>query len=183
MAANMAKYIVLGLLSHEKMSGYDIKKRAENSIGRFWNLSFGQIYPALAALEGDGLVEKAVQEPGKGPERHVYSITQEGRASLEEWLIRPGEKEYTRYGILLKLFFGAQLPKEVNTKRIREFKTRQEENLITMASFKEELAAVMGEEPDHLYYYLTVLFGERVYRAYIEWAEEALSLLRREGKY
>ena len=40
----------------------------------------------------------------------------------------------------------------------------------------------MGDSPDHLYYYLTVLFGEKVYSAYLEWADEATDLLKANDK-
>ncbi len=65
----------------------------------------------------------------------------------------PEQKEYTKYEILLKLFFGSLVPDESN------------------------LARVLHNEKDHLYFYLTVLFGEHVYKAYLDWADEAKALL------
>ena len=46
-----------------------------------------------------------------------------------------------------------------------------------MEAFKSNLGRVLGDSPDHLYYYLTVLFGEQIYKAYLAWADEALQLL------
>ena len=43
--------VILGLLSHEDLTGYDMKKRIDNSISFFWNGSFGNIYPTLKELE------------------------------------------------------------------------------------------------------------------------------------
>ncbi|MNI96905.1 hypothetical protein D3C73_1554540 [compost metagenome] len=43
--------------------------------------------------------------------------------------------------------------------------------------FKSNLERVLHTEKDHLYFYLTVLFGEHVYKAYLDWAEEAKALL------
>ena len=46
--------VILGLLSHENLTGYDIKKRLDGAVGYFWKGSFGNIYPSLAAMEKEG---------------------------------------------------------------------------------------------------------------------------------
>ena len=33
---NILKYILLGLLSHQQLAGYDIKKLFEGELGDFW---------------------------------------------------------------------------------------------------------------------------------------------------
>ena len=38
--------VILGLLSHEDLTGYEIKKRMDGAISFFWKGSFGNIYPA-----------------------------------------------------------------------------------------------------------------------------------------
>ena len=43
--------VIMGLLSHENLTGYDIKKRIEGAISLFWNGRFGNIYPALNDME------------------------------------------------------------------------------------------------------------------------------------
>lgn len=174
---NTTVYIILGLLNHEDLSGYDIKKRTDYMISSFWEIGYGQIYPTLGKLEKDGLVTKRISEETKGPERNLYSITETGREVLTEWLKLPEQKEYTKYEILLKLFFGNLVPMEDSTKRIDAFRVRHVENLKVIEMFKANLERVLGEEQDHLFYYITVLFGERIYKAYLEWADEALKLL------
>ena len=42
--------VILGLQAHENLTGYDIKKRIDNSIRFFWKGSFGSIYPALNVM-------------------------------------------------------------------------------------------------------------------------------------
>lgn len=174
---NTTRYILLGLLSHEDMSGYDMKKHMDVMVHQFWNVGYGQIYPALSELSREGLIVKTTAAPGRGPERHVYAITDAGREALATWLSLPGEREYTRYELLLKLFFSGRAPAAQSTERIREFRARHEQDLALVRSYEENLLSVLDEEPDHLYYYLTALFGEHVYSAYIAWADEALRLL------
>ena len=39
--------VILGLLSHEDLTGYEIKKRMDTALKYFWGASYGSIYPAL----------------------------------------------------------------------------------------------------------------------------------------
>ena len=115
---NKTLYVILGLLNHEDMTGYDIKKRIDNSLKYFWDAGFGQIYPGLKTLEGKGFVQCRSSAGNAGPERITYSITDRGREELVKWLSLPVEKEQTRYEILLKLFFGSAAKKEDNIRII-----------------------------------------------------------------
>jgi DNA-binding PadR family transcriptional regulator len=47
----------------------------------------GVVYRHLRAMEKDNLVS-SVLEPGDGPARKVYSITEEGNTCLYEWIDR-----------------------------------------------------------------------------------------------
>ena len=72
-------------------------------LGHFWHESYGHIYPILRRLHRDGLVEKSVEAHDGLPNRHVYSITSDGHAELEEWLRRPVEHTPPRNELLLKV--------------------------------------------------------------------------------
>ena len=50
--------VLLGLLSHEPLTGYEIKKRMDTTLKLFWNASYGSIYPTLNGMERDGYVTK-----------------------------------------------------------------------------------------------------------------------------
>lgn len=177
---NTTMYILLGLLNHEEQSGYDLKKRIDLMISRFWDVGYGQIYPTLARLVQEGLVTKRIAGEGesKGPEKHIYAITESGKEALLEWLKTESQKEYTRYEILVKLFFGSSLPAENHLRLIEEFRSKQLDNIEMMSGFKSNLERVLEEDEDHFYFYLTLLFGERIYNAYLDWADEATGLLK-----
>ncbi len=179
---NTSMYIILGLLEHEDLSGYDIKKKIDFMISHFWEIGYGQIYPTLKTMEENGMITKKVSETSKGPEKNLYSITDSGREVLKEWLILPEAKEYTKYEILVKLFFGKLVSEEENRKRIELFQERHLQNAAIMKMFRTNLEQVLKESEDHLYYYLTVLFGEKIYNAYIEWAKEAEELLGKKNE-
>jgi uncharacterized protein (DUF2249 family) len=78
---------------------------------------------------------------------------------------------------MLKLFFGGKLNPEVTMQRIKAFSRQHEQDLEMLELFGENLKQVMDKDPDHLNYYMTVRFGQYVYKAYLNWAQEALSIL------
>lgn len=89
------------------MTGYEIKKRLDTRLRLFWNASYGSIYPTLNELEKEGLVKKEELEE-KGRDKIRYTITEDGRDVLKEWLKKPAVKDELRYETLLKLFSGVK---------------------------------------------------------------------------
>ena len=174
--ADNARGILLGFLAHEDLSGYDLKKRVSGSVGKFWDMGYGQIYPALKEMEREGLAVALPGSRGKGPERTAYRITDEGRATLARWLREPREREHLRFEAMLKLFFGGALEAEENVRRVERFGERHWGELEEILQFKRNLEGA-PDGADHLYYYLTVLFGEKIHRACLEWAREARGLI------
>ena len=174
---NNAKFVLLGLLSHEPMTGYDIKKVMSLRMSYFWDLSYGQIYPTLEALEKDGLVTKEVVIEERGPNRKVYSITEAGLEMLRKWLAEPARKESHKYETLLKLYFGNQTPLDTSVKHIQEFRARSAKNLEMMTLFEENLIESLSWNNDHFYMLLTVLLGKSTFKASIEWADTAIKML------
>lgn len=178
---NITYYAILGLLTHGDLTGYDIKKRIDVSISNFWDAGYGQIYPTLKTLEGEDLITKTTDPSEKGPDRIVYSITDAGKNKLIEWLLDSNEKEYVRYEILLKLFFGNMVPVEENMEKVIKFRERNAQKLNSMESIEENLKKVLEDHGDHLYYYLTLLFGKHLYSAYLKWADEVIDILNKKG--
>jgi DNA-binding PadR family transcriptional regulator len=165
------------MLHHEPLSGYDLRKRIKATIGLFWDLGFGQIYPALEKLEHGGLVTGRTEKGDGRPDKRVYTITESGSALLREWLADPTTKEYVRYEVLLKVFFGDLVDAKCSIAAIEEFRRRNLGLVRVLEQYEQELMRLLPESRDHRYYLLTVQFGLRVYRAYLEWAEEAIRML------
>jgi DNA-binding PadR family transcriptional regulator len=104
-------YVILGMISREPRSGYEIKALVDNSTRFFWAASYGQIYPQLKRLSEAGLVEGSDVPRGER-KRNVYAITEAGRRELEDWLRQPPRTAEMREEGLLKLFFAGVLPRE-----------------------------------------------------------------------
>lgn len=174
---NKTIYVILGLLSHESLSGYDIKKRIDSQISYFWDAGYGQIYPTLQKLAQDGLVSMQVENGESRLDRKIYAITALGRQTLFHWLQLPVTEENIKYEILLKLFFGSEISASENIHLIQEFKARQLQNLETLNQFAANLRTVLADDQAHVYYFLTVLFGQYIHNAYLAWADEAVQIL------
>jgi DNA-binding PadR family transcriptional regulator len=84
---------LLGLLEREPRHGYDLKRDYDVYFGRSKPLPFGQVYATLARLARDGKVVAAQAEPGAGPDRKRYLITERGVSEVEAWLGEPAEPE------------------------------------------------------------------------------------------
>ena len=57
MSLSTTAYVILGMLRLGAESGYDIKKAVEVSTRFFWTISEAQIYPTLALLDEQGLID------------------------------------------------------------------------------------------------------------------------------
>jgi DNA-binding PadR family transcriptional regulator len=84
---------LLGLLEREPSHGYDLKRDYDAYFGRGRPLSFGQVYATLGRLARDGKVAAGVAEPGDGPDRKRYVITEAGVTEFEAWLTEPVQAE------------------------------------------------------------------------------------------
>jgi DNA-binding PadR family transcriptional regulator len=84
---------LLGLLEREPSHGYELKRDYDAYFGRGRPLPFGQVYATLGRLARDGKVAAADSEPGAGPDRKRYAITELGVRDVEAWLAEPVEAE------------------------------------------------------------------------------------------
>jgi DNA-binding PadR family transcriptional regulator len=83
---------LLGLLDRRPSHGYELKRDYDAHFGKDKPLPFGQVYATLARLTRDGMVVPDV-EPGDGPDRKRYAITDPGKAEVEGWIAEPVEPE------------------------------------------------------------------------------------------
>lgn len=174
-------YVILGLLSHEELTGYEIKKRMDTTLKYFWGASYGSIYPTLNDLVDRGLATRR-EDTGSKRNKLIYSITDDGRNYLKKWLTLPVEKDELRYETLLKLFFGNEQGAEQAIIHIETFEKKTEKELQYLLRAEKNLINSLDEDTAHKYYLLTIEFGIKTYRAYLEWCKEAKKLLADKGE-
>jgi PadR family transcriptional regulator, regulatory protein PadR len=81
------EYCVMALLRNGARYGFDLVRALAEVDGMV--TSEGTIYPLLARLRRDGLVQTSWRESPAGPPRRYYSLTRDGERRLagfaEEW--------------------------------------------------------------------------------------------------
>jgi len=95
---------ILVCLTDKPMSGYDLAKNFDASIGFFWRASHQQIYRELGKLRDKGFVEsKEISQSGK-PNRIVHTITKSGQRALNDWSKKPVRMPSIKDELLAKFY-------------------------------------------------------------------------------
>jgi DNA-binding PadR family transcriptional regulator len=121
----------LGLLEEQPRHGYELKRAYDGRFGRDRPLQYGQVYSTLARLLKRGFVEVDGVEPGEGPERKRYAITDAGVADIERWLGEPEPPEpylqSTLYAkVALALLTGRGAQEILDTQRAEHLRAMRE---------------------------------------------------------
>ena len=106
---------LLGLLERQPSHGYELKREYDAYFGRGKPLPFGQVYATLSRLVRDNKVEPGEVEPGDGPDRKRYAITESGKAEVEAWLDEPVDAEpYLQTVLFAKVVLSLMLGRPAN---------------------------------------------------------------------
>jgi DNA-binding PadR family transcriptional regulator len=122
---------LLGLLSREPCHGYDLKREYDTYFGRGKPLPFGQVYATLGRLARDGKVVPGEIEPGSGPDRKRYAITEAGKRDVDAWLSEPSSLEpqlqtVVFIKVVLALISGVPAERYLDTQRAAHLQRRRE---------------------------------------------------------
>jgi PadR family transcriptional regulator, regulatory protein AphA len=173
------RFVILGLLQEEDLSGYDIKKIIDIRMSFFWQESYGQIYPELSKLKEEGLIEQAFSDnPGKAKiEKIKYRITPEGTQALKRWMEAENEKDTIRSEFLLKMYFATEENVEEMKKHLMEFKEQADQKVMLFQLFWQELNQIIDMHNNHRQILKVLDLGLRQAKLYSEWCKEMLEEL------
>lgn len=118
----MLELAILGLLKERAMHGYQLRKRLADTLGSFWQVSYGSLYPALKRLQREGAVEMIFPREQVGRRKNVYRITELGENLFTELLERAGQDATEDSGFSVRLAFFKYLKPET---RIRLLERRR----------------------------------------------------------
>jgi DNA-binding PadR family transcriptional regulator len=172
-------YAVLGLLTFGTMSGYDVKKVADQSLAFFFTPAKSQIYSELRRLVSLGYATEREVEQDRRPDKRLYRITDRGRRALRDWLdtaeVESGE---IKSPFLVKVFFGAHMSREALLAQVKEVRRRDAEELQTLKGIE----TVIKDQEEMFFPYLTLKCGLAAARAVLRWEDEVIrELEKREG--
>ncbi len=175
MALNHA---IMTALLDDRLSGYELTKSFDTSLGFFWKASHQQIYKALRELEQQGLLESEdVPQAGK-PDKVIYGLTEAGRVALDAWVLGESKVTESKDDLFVKFYNlspdnAAHLREELAERRQREGER--------LALYRR-IRARHYAQPESLPVrrrgiYLALLAGIRHSETRLAWAKEADALL------
>jgi len=171
-------YTILGVLMDAPAHGYSIRKQLEETFSQELGLNDGQLYPALAKLEGLGWIAKEVVEQQRSPTKHLYRVTASGRSAFARWLEgeEPRERRerpsfFWRDEFLQRASFFARVGPGTAAKQIRARLAQTEARAQRLESRLAE-AQASGADP---YRRMILEYGVRLQRMRREWLEELLA--------
>ena len=97
------EHAILVSLLEQPGSGYELTRRFERSIGRFWTATHQQIYRVLARMEADGWVRSTAVPQRSRPAKKVYAVAAAGRGELARWIAADTPMEQFRSEVAVKL--------------------------------------------------------------------------------
>ena len=169
------KHGLMGLLSQKPMTGYDLDKEFNASLGFFWPAQYSQIYAELDKMEKKGwLSSKRVVQEDK-PNKRIYSLTTEGKAEFIDWLSTKEADLKTSFsiksGFLVRLFFAGNSSKTQVLDMMRALQKLCYDRRIVFETIKQSIA----DDGDDDYVKLTALYGEMANETRLAWVEKAIA--------
>jgi len=131
----------MGMVLENELTGYDIKKEVENSIGNFYKANYGRLYPALSKLADKGYLTMNEQMQGKRLKKY-YKTTELGKQVFLEWLSSPVDPNMNGDAQRAQIFFYGELPKEIRDKRLQEYELFAEQAVQQL----ENIAKMLPDE-------------------------------------
>ncbi len=176
MALNHA---IMTALLDDRLSGYELTKSFDTSLGFFWKASHQQIYKALRDLEKQGLLESEdVPQAGK-PDKVIYGLTAAGREALEQWVLGDSRVTESKDDMFVKFY---NLSPNNAPHLLQELVERREQDGMRLALYqriKERHYTEPGALPVRKRgIYLALLAGIRHCETRLAWAREAEALLQ-----
>jgi DNA-binding PadR family transcriptional regulator len=168
---------ILACLTERPMTGYELAKTFDASIGFFWRADHQQIYRELTRLRDRGYIQgREVVQSGK-PNKLVYTLTQEGRAALRHWAARPSVPASIKDDLLVRLY----ALDSVDIEPLRtDLMARLEHHRDRLSRYERILNKRFPQgtaSPADLGKLLSLRLGVRHEQAVVEWCEEAIEAL------
>ncbi len=166
----MLRYVILGFLANNSLTGYDIKQAMLQSTSNFIKANLGSIYPSLEKLEKEGLIFSTSSKGGK----KGYEINEAGMDVFIEWLSEPIEFMKSLEDILAKVYFYGNLPKEKAVELLEELVNNINKKIQVLSTLEAEIKETKG-----FYEISTLNFGLEHLKFMSVWFEKLL----REAKF
>jgi DNA-binding PadR family transcriptional regulator len=176
------EHAILVSLLEQPGSGYELARRFERSIGRFWTATHQQIYRVLKRMETDGwVVAEEVGQQGR-PDKRTFSVAAFGQDVLTSWLREPVQPEAVRHDLAVKVrgaAFDDDAGRAALIGEVQRYRAEHEEILARYLTgekrdFPDGEPHDTGRRLQHV-----VLRGGIAYeRMLLDWLDDVLTTLR-----
>ena len=171
-------HAIMTALIDDDMSGYELAKSFDASLGFFWQASHQQIYQELRKLSDKGwLSKREVNQRGK-PNKISYGLTLAGREAMADWVYQQSRVQESKDDLLVKLY---NLDAANASHIANEIQVRREEMMRRIYLYEKIRRRHYGV-PETLPtrrkgVYLALSMGIHQGEQFMAWCDEALVLL------
>ncbi|MDD5311989.1 MAG: PadR family transcriptional regulator [Dehalococcoidia bacterium] len=170
------KYPLLGFLSYEPSTGYQLTKRFFKPIRPVRAV----VYRYLNLMLDEGLVEVERVEQEKFPAKNVFSITQKGRDVLTEWLTTFSNDKFRNDGLSVILWYSALVNKETTLMLLNKFARNVQQEYVYYRQESQKYTKSRKDSPsefDYMYKSLVYDFILSRYRDTLSFVEKAIRVI------
>ncbi len=171
-------HAIMTALIDDDLSGYELARSFETSLGFFWQATHQQIYQELHKLaDKKWLNKREVKQRGK-PNKIAYGLTRSGRDALAEWVFRDTRSQASKDELLIKLY---NLDEHNVGHLSAELQSRREDMMQRLYLY-EKIRRAHYADPETLPVrrkgvYLALLAGISSGEQYLQWCDDALAML------
>ncbi|MBE9538549.1 MAG: PadR family transcriptional regulator [Proteobacteria bacterium] len=172
------QHAIMTALLEDDMSGFELARAFDASLGFFWRATHQQIYQELKKLSQKKLLDsKSVPQVGK-PRKILYAITPAGRAAMDKWVYEESRVQEAKDDLFVKLY---NLSSDNVPQLISELERRREQVMQRLYLY-EKIRRGHYENPETLPIrrkgiYLALDWGTQHGEQFLQWCDGALEML------
>ena len=181
----MLKYILLGFLNYQPMTGYDLKRLVDSSTAHFWHAYHSQIYTTLRKMEQNGWVTSVLDRGDEKLERRIYEIAELGEVKLQQWLDKSlTELPPSKDSLLVRLFFSGSRERDRVLDELRfqrqlhQQQLEQYQQIQTEVSSPESSSDRLDFEREAKFWQMTLENGLAYEQMYLQWLDETIARVK-----
>lgn len=174
------RYAIMTALLEDELSGYDLARSFDKSLGFFWHASHQQIYRELRKLSELKWVSHHAEAQQGRPDRILYALTPPGEQALQAWIVEPDRMrlQETKDEFYIKLYNLS----ESNIDYIQTRLSERREAMMQRLYLYQRIRMRHYSDPQGLPLrrkgvYLALIGGIGQGEQYLSWCDEALALL------
>ncbi|MGF1503593.1 MAG: PadR family transcriptional regulator [Anaerolineae bacterium] len=163
-------YAILGLLSIQPMTGYDLSKHFDSTVRHFWPATQSQIYRHLGKLDDKDWITPEVIPQANRPATKIYHLTETGERALHKWLATAHPLQESREPFLIQVLFANNLSYDEIAEVFAAEMTSIEDQLRVYEGIYTHWLHRSAPDQRGLYFrLLTLEFGLRSNQVYLDW--------------